>query len=161
MVWGAISKSSCLCLVCMKGKIIVDAYIDLLENDFFNMVDEVLPENFLWMHNNAFPYMVVKTKEYLERKGIVNLEWLPMLPDLNLIKNIGAPLQKEVYKEKKVYKNTTDLWNHHCLACSAAGNLQKHQKEWPNMKNCKTVLFLNSHIFNSKILARYKFCHTV
>ena len=111
MVWGAISKSGSLCLVCMEGKITADTYIDMLENDFFNMVDEVLPENFLWMHDNAPPHVVVKTKEYLERKGIVNLEWPQMLPDLNPIKNIWALLQKEVYKEKKVYKNTTDLWN--------------------------------------------------
>ncbi len=39
------------------------------------------------------------------------MEWLPMSPDLSPIKNIWSMLQKEVYKEKKVYKNTTELWD--------------------------------------------------
>jgi hypothetical protein len=39
------------------------------------------------------------------------MEWLLMLPDPNPIKNIWSLLQNEVYRGKKVYKNTTDLWN--------------------------------------------------
>ena len=111
MVWGAISKSGSLRLICMEGKITSDTYIDMLENDFFNMVDEILPDNFIWMHDNAPPHVSAKTKEYLERNGIVAMEWLPMSPDLNPIENVWSLLQKEVYKKKKVYKNTTDLWN--------------------------------------------------
>ena len=47
MVWGAISASGGLWLICMEGKITTGAYIDMLENDFFEMVDEELPENYL------------------------------------------------------------------------------------------------------------------
>ena len=111
MVWGAISKNGSLSLICMEGKITTDAYIDMLENDFFNKVDEQLPDNFIWMHDNATPHVATKTKGYLEQKGIITMEWPPMSPDLNLIKNIWSLLQKEVYKSKKEYKNTTDLWD--------------------------------------------------
>ena len=66
MVWGAISKNGSLSLICMEGKITADAYIDMLENDFFNKVDEQLPDDFIWMHDNATPHVVIKTKRYLE-----------------------------------------------------------------------------------------------
>ena len=120
MVWGAISKSGGLRLVCMEGTITADAYVDMLENDFFNKEEENLPDDFVWMHNNTPPHMALRTKAYLERRGITTMEWPPMLPNLNPIKNIWSLLQTEVYQGKKVYKNTTDLWN-----AIAAGNLQK------------------------------------
>ncbi len=111
MVWGAILKNGGLSLICMEGKITADAYIDMLENDFFNKVNDQLPDDFIWMHDNATLHVATKTKEYLERKGITTMEWLPMSPDLNPIKNIWSILQKEVYKSKKEYKNTADLWD--------------------------------------------------
>ncbi len=39
------------------------------------------------------------------------MEWPPMSPDLNLIENIWSLMQSEVYKEKKVFKNTSELWD--------------------------------------------------
>ncbi len=100
MVWGAISKSGRLHLICMEGSIIADAYVDMLENDFFNEVQENLPEDFVWMHDNAPPHVALRTKAYLERRGITTMEWPPMLPDLNLIENIWSLLQNEVYRGK-------------------------------------------------------------
>jgi hypothetical protein len=111
MVWGAISKSGGLRLVCMEGAITADAYVDMLENDFFNVVEDHLPENFVWMHDNAPPHVALRTKAYLERRGITTMEWPPMSPDLNPIENIWSLLQTEVYRGKKEFKNTTDLWN--------------------------------------------------
>ena len=95
----------------MEGTITADTYVDMLENDFFYQVEENLPANFVWMHDNAPPHVALRTKAYLERKGITTMEWPPMSPDLNPIKNVWSLLSKEVYREKKVYKNTTDLWN--------------------------------------------------
>ena len=110
MVWGAIAKNGRLHLICMEGSINADSYMDMLENDFFSEVNESLPDDFIWMHDNAPPHVVQKTKGYLERKGINTMEWLPMLPDLNSIENIWSMMKDEVYKKKKVYKNTTELW---------------------------------------------------
>lgn len=110
MVWGAISKDGGLRLICMEGSITAEAYTDMLENDFFDEVKDSLPDNFIWMHDNAPPHVALRTKGYLERKGITTMEWPPMSPDLNPIENIWSILQKEVYKKKKAYKNTTELW---------------------------------------------------
>ena len=110
MVWGAIAKNGGLCLICMEGSINADSYMDMLENDFFSEVNESLPDDFIWMHDNAPPHVAQKTKGYLEWKGINTMEWPPMLPDLNPIENIWSMMKDEVYKKKKVYKNTTELW---------------------------------------------------
>ena len=85
MVWGAIAKNGGLHLICMEESINHDSYVDMLENDFFSEVNESLPDDFIWMHDNAPPHVAQKTKE---RKGINTMEWLPMSPDLNPIENI-------------------------------------------------------------------------
>ena len=107
---STIVKNSRLCLIYMEGSINADSYMDMLENNFFSEVNESLPDNFIWMQNNTPPHVAQKTKGYLERKGINTMEWLPMLPDLNPIENIWSMMKDEVYKKKKVYKNTTELW---------------------------------------------------
>ena len=101
-MWGAIVKNGRLHLICMEGSINADSYVDMLENDFFSEVNESLPDDFIWMHDNAPPHVVQKTKGYLERKGINTMEWPPMSPDLNPIENIWSMMKDEVYKKKKV-----------------------------------------------------------
>ena len=110
MVWGAIAKSGGLHLICMEGSINADSYMNMLEYDFFSKANESLPDDFIWMHDNAPPHVVQKTKGYLERKGITTMEWPPMSLDLNPIENIWSMMKDEVYKTKVVYKNTTELW---------------------------------------------------
>ena len=67
MVWGAIAKNGRLHLICMEGSINADSYVDMLENDFFSEANESLPDNFIWMHDNAPPHVAQKTKGYLEQ----------------------------------------------------------------------------------------------
>ena len=65
--WGMISKNGGLHLICMEGSITAESYIDMLENDFFNIMEESLPDNFIWMHDNAPPHVALRTK--------VNVTW--------------------------------------------------------------------------------------
>ena len=60
--WGVISKSGRLHFVYMEGSITAETYIDRLEYDF------------IWMHDNAPPHVVLQMKGYLERKGFILLE---------------------------------------------------------------------------------------
>lgn len=110
MVWGAISRDGGLRLICMEGKINAESYIDMLERDFWHEVQDSLPDNLLWMHDNAPPHVSFKTREYLERKRIISLKWPAMSPDLNPIENVWGLMSQTVYEGKKTYKNTTDLW---------------------------------------------------
>ena len=53
MVWGAISSVGTLQLVCVPESITAQAYIEMLEEEFFNNMDYNLPEDPIWMHDNA------------------------------------------------------------------------------------------------------------
>ena len=111
MVWGAISAFGGICLICPEEKIIAETYVNMLEEDFLSVYKEKLPENFIFMHDNAPPHRARFTAEFLERKKIKVLEWLLLSPDLNPIENLWGILSNKVYCNGKNYKNTKDLWD--------------------------------------------------
>ena len=55
MVWGAISANSRIALICPEGSITTETYVEMLDHDFFDMYQEHLPENFIFMHDNTPP----------------------------------------------------------------------------------------------------------
>ena len=110
MVWGAISCSSGLRLICIDERIMSETYCHMLENDFFNQTEDQLPENFLWMHDNATPHTAAATKAYLEEQGINVIMWPALSPDLNPIENIWGIMCQKLYANGKSYCNTIELW---------------------------------------------------
>lgn len=110
MVWGAISANGGIALICPEGMITAETYVSMLEEDFFDKHQEDLPENFVFMHDNAPPHHARSTSMYLENKKIEVLEWPPLSPDLNPIENIWGMLSKKVYGHGKSYKNSNELW---------------------------------------------------
>ena len=110
MVWGAISCSSSLHLICIDERITSETYCHMFENDFFNQTEDQLPENFLWMHDNTIPHTAAATKAYLEERGINVITWPALSPDLNLIENIWGIMCQKLYANGKSYCNTNELW---------------------------------------------------
>ena len=110
MVWGAISCDGGLHLICIDERITSETYCNMLENDFFHEMEGQLPEDFVWMHDNATPHAAAATKAYLEEKGIDVMEWPVLSPDLNLIKNIWGIMCQKLYENGKSYQNTNELW---------------------------------------------------
>ena len=110
MIWGAISKTGGIRMICLEGKINASTYIDMLKHDFFEVVGDELPENFIWMHDNAPPHSAKATSAYLEVEGITTMKWPPLSPDLNPIENIWSIMKSKVYSVKKVFPNTSELW---------------------------------------------------
>ena len=110
MVWGAISANGGIALICPEGSITAESYSQMLENDFFNVYEEHLPENFIFMHDNAPPHRAQLTTNYLKEKKINVLSWPPLSPDLNPIENLWGYLSQKVYEGGKSYKSSQELW---------------------------------------------------
>src|SRR6185312_3949728 len=106
MVWGAISFGGGLHLICIDERITAESYCDMLEHDFFEQTEDQLPDNFIWMHDNATPHAAAATKAYLEGRGINVMKWPALSPDLNLIENIWGLMCQKLYLNGKSYQNT-------------------------------------------------------
>jgi len=111
MVWGAISATGGVRLICVEEKINLEIYIGMLENDFFNNVEDILPDGFVFQQDNAPPHSAKVTQDYLERKKIPLLEWPAQSPDLSPIENIWGIMTKKVYSNGKTYENVNELWD--------------------------------------------------
>ena len=110
MVWGAICCGGSLRLICIDERITSESYCHMLENDFFSETEDQLPDNFIWMHDNATPHAAASTKAYLEGRGINVMKWPALSPDLNPIENIWGIMHQKLYEKGKGYKNTNELW---------------------------------------------------
>ena len=110
MVWGAISSFGTLELVCVEETINAKVYVDMLEQDFFSKWENDLPQNFIFMQDNAPPHSAHYTCAYLSEKKVKVLEWPPYSPDLNPIENVWAIMSNHIYCQGKTYKNTNELW---------------------------------------------------
>jgi transposase len=110
MVWGAIAASGAIVLVRIYGKLNSARYCEMLENGLFNESQEVLPQNFIFMQDNAPVHVSQETKSMLAEKNIEVLEWPPYSPDLNPIENVWGIISREVYKDQKSYRSEDELW---------------------------------------------------
>ena len=55
MVWGAISAFDRIALICPEGMITAESYVQMLEEEFFGQYEKALPDNYIFMHDNAPP----------------------------------------------------------------------------------------------------------
>ena len=107
--------------------ITAESYVQMLEEEFFGQYEEALPDNYIFMHENDPPHHTRSTSEYLKSKNIEVLEWPPLSPDLNPIKNLWGMLSQKVYQGGKSYQTSTELWEAlvQCLNGNFTGFLLK------------------------------------
>ena len=87
------------------------SYVQMLEEEFFGQYEDwSVSGNYIFMHDNAPLHHKWSTSEYLKSKNIEVLEWPPLSPDLNPIKNLWGMLSQKVYQGGKSYQTSTELW---------------------------------------------------
>ena len=100
MVWGGVSlKYKANLIIFEKGETMNSSnYVKkvLKGAQFWDQMDALYPEGWVYMHDNAPPHVASKTNEYIESVNWVVLDWPPHSPDLNIIEHIWAWMKRKV-----------------------------------------------------------------
>lgn len=118
-VWGAICSSGVGPLVRYTGTIRKENYLKMLQTYLFHaypMLERPPPEAecgfppFIFMDDNAPAHTAKIVKAWKRENGIVTLTWPSKSPDLNIIENIWAYVQDELYRIRDHITCPDDTW---------------------------------------------------
>ena len=117
MVWGMIAFGYKSKLLFVNGTLGADNYINLLdENGVIDDAVEVFGNDFVFQQDGAPAHNAKKTKEYLNEKCNVLINWPPNSPDLNVIEMIwaimkGALADAKLETLEEFKTNVEEVWN--------------------------------------------------
>lgn len=100
-LWGYISEEKCDVFL-VPNKFKSGDYKTLMEISFLPEIRKVKP-NFIYMQDNASIQKAAIVTDYFKEQQLDVLNWPPRSPDLNLIENVWAEMQRLV--NKRLLKN--------------------------------------------------------
>lgn len=108
MVWAAFSWRGVGPIVKING--IMDQYVykNILENHMEPFVEENMPLNWTFMHDNDPKHSARSVKAWLNDQKIKTLPWPAQSPDLNPIENLWNDVETQIKLVKP--KNLNELW---------------------------------------------------
>jgi len=88
MVWGAIGKYGVGPLHFIDGCLNGGKYKDLLKDKVVPYLDNVMPLNTIFQHDNAPSHTSCSVKQFMDKEILHTLRWPAQSPDLNIIENV-------------------------------------------------------------------------
>ncbi|GBM06396.1 Transposable element Tc3 transposase [Araneus ventricosus] len=109
MVWAAFSFSGQVGLAFLDGRQNSPKYIETLEDHLMPFAENIGGRNWQYQQDDAPIHYSNATKNYLNSKNVAVLEWPPMSPDLNPIKNVWRNMSRKVYENGRQFYSMNAL----------------------------------------------------
>lgn len=109
MVWGAISYQQRLYLVVLDGRTNSTKYCDVLQHYLLPVVDDIYGEKWIFQQDFCALHQSNYTKQWFEANYVAVMEWPAKSPDLNIIENVWAQIERSVYLNGLQFNSVSEL----------------------------------------------------
>ena len=109
MVGAASCQTGQVGFTFISGRISSVDYQHVLEEHLLLMASSIVGNDWLFLQDNASIHRSRSTKNWLQAKGILTLDFPARSPDLNPVKNFWADLVRNIYANGRQYKTVSDL----------------------------------------------------
>ncbi len=80
----------------VQGRLNAEGYNRILIEHMIASAERLLPDGFLFQHDNAPIHTAKSVKAYLAFKGVNLIDWPPQSPDLNPIENLWFLIEHSI-----------------------------------------------------------------
>lgn len=109
MAWAGFNFSGKTEIVFIDGSINSSKYQSVLGRYLLPFMDSQMHRDCIFQQDNARPHTAKATKEWIEREGIVCLDWPAYSPDLNPIENLWGILVRGVFSNGRQFDEIEEL----------------------------------------------------
>jgi len=116
MVWGCVSRSGTGPIHRIEGIMDAIGYRNILADVLLPYSEENLPLNWIFQQDNDPKHASRLVRQWLTDNQVNIMDWPSQSPDLNLIENLWAVVDRAVKKKNsgnlnELYRNIVECWN--------------------------------------------------